>query len=261
MNLMLLPDLSLLPTSFDPGNLNQDLITLPIEAGLILLLNNSYTPRSNALWPFQGEIATATPEPTTLTSSKMAPIAAGVAVATLGGLALTNKNFPAWVQIRGWLHAILLTEVATSGTKVTFQRKRPFYDTELNQYGTASDDSRFSFFSGHASHAFSFATYSSLLLFQYSGSPVTNWIYSTAAFAAATGVAYTRIYDHAHNVSDVVVGGIVGAVISASVFYRVQKVNDEVESKNESLEWKFTPSIAADARQKWWYSGNIEVKF
>jgi membrane-associated phospholipid phosphatase len=248
-------------SSYNPGYLNQDLVTLPIEGAAILLLNKSYTPRSDALWPFQGEVATASMKPTTLTSSMMVPIAAGAAGAIFTGLALSNSNFPVWTQARGWLHAILLTEIATSSAKVTFQRKRPFFDTELNQYGTTSDDDRFSFFSGHASHAFSFATYSSLLMFEYSSSPVVNWIYSAAAFAGASAVAYSRVNDHAHNVSDIVVGGIVGTIISASVFYRVHIVDQEHNRQDKSFSWQIVPTITSDEQDRLWYGGNIGIRY
>lgn len=248
-------------SSYNPGYLNQDLVTLPIEGAAILFMNRSYTPRSDALWPFQGEVATASMKSTTLTSATMIPIAAGTAGVIFTGLALSNSSFPIWTQARGWLHATLLTEIATSSGKVTFQRKRPFFDTEFNQYGTTSDDDRFSFFSGHSSHAFSFATYSSLVMFEYSSSPVVNWIYSAAAFAGASAVAYSRVNDHAHNVSDVIVGGIVGSVISASVFYRVYVVNHKHDRQSESFSWQIVPTITSDEQDRLWYGGNIGVRY
>lgn len=250
-------------SSYHPGYLNQDLLTLPLEGLTIAVLNEEYTPRSHALWPFQNESADSSEKPTTLPASALAPVAVGVVGAVFSGLTLSNSKFPIWLQARGWLHAVLLTEIATSGTKVIFQRKRPFFDTELSKNGFTSADSRFSFISGHSSHAFSFATYSSLMMFEYSPSPVVNWIYSIVAFSGAAAIAYTRVYDHAHHMDDVVAGGIVGTVIAASVFYRVHELEKRINSyeKEDRFSWDVMPMIVSDEKERFWYGGNVEFRY
>lgn len=250
-------------SSYQPGYLNQDLLTLPLEGVTIALINERYTPRAHALWPFQKESGDSSEKATTLPASALAPVAAGLVGALFSGLTLSNSKFPVWLQARGWLHAVLLTEIATSGTKVIFQRKRPFFDTELSKNGFTSADSRFSFISGHASHAFSFATYSSLMMFEYSPSPAVNLIYSIAAFSGAAAVAYTRVYDHAHHVDDVIAGGLIGTLTAAAVFYRVHAVEEKINSgeKMDGLSWEVMPIILADERKRLWYGGNIEFRY
>ena len=248
--------------SFNPGDLKQDVITLPLEGALIGALHAFYTPKASAIWPFNNEYANADSRPTTYTGSKMFPYILGTTTLILGGLTLSNDDFALGTHARGWLHAVLLTELATSTAKVTFQRKRPFFDAKEKQDGTTSYDDRFSFFSGHASHAFSFATYSSALMFEYSNSQILNWAYATAAYSAATVVASSRVTDNAHNVSDVIAGGLVGTAIAAFVFYRVQQVDKIHKTKNNSnVNVQVLPVVFKDNLNNNWYGTNLEVTF
>ena len=247
--------------SFNPGDLNQDLVTLPLEGGLIAAINAFYTPKAIAIWPFNNETDNLEPRNTTYTATKLAPYALGAVTFVLGGLTLSNDNFQLGTHARGWLHAILLTEIATSTAKVTFQRKRPFYDYP-NADGPNSYDNRFSFFSGHTSHAFSFATYSTALMFEYSNSRILNWSYAALSYAGATVIANSRVTDHAHNVSDVIVGGIVGTLISAAVFYRVENViQKKKELSAKKYEFQAIPYAFNDDTNKTWYGANFEIKF
>jgi superoxide dismutase len=110
---------------------------------------------------------------------------------------------------------------------------------------------------GHASHAFAFASYSSLLLFQYSKSNILNWSYAIFAHSTAAWVAQSRVTDHAHNVSDVVIGGIVGATVAASVFFRVEKVQEILQKKNSKLNLEVYPFVYNDDTKKTWYGANV----
>lgn len=248
--------------SFNPGDLKQDLITLPLEGALIGALNGFYTPKALPVWPFNEESANLTPYPTTVRGSTALPYALGTATLILGGLTLSNDDFALGTHVRGWLHGVLLTELATSTAKVTFQRKRPFYDTVEKREGTTAYDDRFSFFSGHASHSFSFATYSSALMFRYSNSPLLNWSYAALAYSTAIWVSSTRVTDHAHHVSDVIAGGIVGTAITAAVFYRVEQI-DKAHKANSSSKFHFQmiPYVFRDDSKNTWYGANLELKF
>jgi membrane-associated phospholipid phosphatase len=248
--------------SFNPGDLKQDLITLPLEGALISSLNAFYTPKANPIWPFNNEYANADSRPTTFTGSKMFPYVLGTTTLILGGLTLSNDNFTLGTHVRGWLHTVLLTELATTTAKVTFQRKRPFFDSKKKQNALTSDDDRFSFFSGHASHSFSFATYSSALMFQYSNSQILNWTYAAAAFSAATVVASSRVTDNAHNISDVIAGGLVGTAIAAFLFYRVEQVDKIHKTKmNSNINLQVLPFVFKDYSNNNWYGTNLEVTF
>lgn len=256
------PQSSLSWSSFNPGEFKQDLVTLPLEGALIGALNYFYTPRSDSIWPFINENENAPLSNTSLPRTTLFPVALGASALVLGGLSLTNNDLSLGTQIRGWGHAILLTELATTAAKVTVQRERPFYDTEQKTYGKTSDDDRLSFFSSHSSHAFSFATYSSALMFTYSNSTWLNWTYAITAYSAATWVASTRVTDNAHHVSDVVAGGIVGTAIAALVFYRVQQV-DKIQKANSSSGSKLqiNPFTFNDNSNKVWYGANLDFRF
>ncbi|MBX9837322.1 MAG: phosphatase PAP2 family protein [Silvanigrellaceae bacterium] len=247
--------------SFNPGDLKQDIVTLPLEAGIIGVINAFYTPKATPVWPFNNEYPDLGHRATSLPGSKLLPYALGSATLVLGGLTLTNDNFFIGTHMRGWLHAILLTEIATSTAKISFQRKRPFYDN-VNTDGPSTYDNRFSFFSGHSSHAFSFATYSSALMFEYSNSQILNWSYAALSYSAATWIASSRVKDHAHNVSDVVVGGLVGTLISAAVFYRVENtIQNKRVSSSIKYEMLAIPYAFHDENNKSWYGANFEIKF
>jgi len=247
---------------YQPGQWPQDAITLPLEASLAIMINMSYTPHQSPIWPFAGEPANETTSYTHFPRNFLLPIAAGAAAGILTGLKIHNDHFPLWVESRGWVHALLLTELATSTAKVTFQRKRPFFDTALAQDGKTSDDDRYSFFSGHASHAFSFATYSSLMMFKYAPSKTTAWVYSICAYSAAGIVSYSRVTDHAHNLSDVLVGAFVGTLVSAAVFSKVSDAEENALHKEENkISWKITPRVLTDQSQHVWYGGDFEVRY
>lgn len=247
--------------SFNPGDLKQDIVTLPLEGALIGVINAFYTPKSEPVWPFNNETADLDPLATSLPGSKLLPYALGSATLVLGGLTLSNDDFSLGTHARGWLHSLLLTEIATGTAKVTLQRKRPFYDNPKSD-GAGTYDNRFSFFSGHASHAFSFATYSSALMFEYSNSAILNWSYAALSYSGATYIAASRVKDHAHNLSDVIVGGIVGTIISAAVFYRVENVLlQKKERSAKNFELMAIPYAFNDETNKTWYGANLEIKF
>ncbi len=249
---------------FNPGDLKQDLITLPLEAGLIEAISVSYTHQGLSLWPFHSESAKKTNLPTTLSRSTLLPIGLGVTAAIFGVLKLSNDDFSLGTQLRGFLHAHLLNEIATSTAKTTFQRKRPFYDTEVSSGIKPAEDNQFSFFSGHASHAFTFATYTSGLMLKYTNNPILSWSYTAAAYTTAAWIASTRVNDHAHNVSDVIVGALVGTIISGAVFYRVQQVDavhKKTSDKDLIFDYQFLPYTFQDNNKRSWYAGMFEIKF
>lgn len=242
--------------NFNPGYFNQDLVTLPLEVGLIAAANAFYTPHATPLWPFDTETTHEDTHGSSFPRSTLFPVGAGISVAILSGLSLANQDFSFGTQGRGWLHAALLTEVATSATKLTFQRKRPNYNE--NEIDTGGD-SRFSFVSGHASQAFSFATYSSLLLWTHTESRVLALTYAVGAYSLATIVATSRVRDHAHNETDVIVGGLIGTAISAAVFYRVQHVEKYTKADSSQSAWRVSPRFLSDENGKRWYGGELEI--
>jgi membrane-associated phospholipid phosphatase len=247
---------------FLPGELWQDTMTLPLEAALIFSLNTYYTQRPFAAWPFSKESANSFPSHTTFSRSYLLPFAVLGSSFVLGSIFLSHPGpeFSVGRQVRGWLHAVLLTELSTSFAKTLFQRKRPFYDFALSHEGRVVADDRFSFFSGHASHVFSFATYSSALMLRFCSYPSVSWAYSAVIFSFATWVAASRVTDRAHYVSDVLFGGAVGTLVSSAVFYRVQDV-ERLQKSKSGYNLKLIPYVFQDELSMTWYTTNLEFTF
>ena len=116
----------------------------------------------------------------------------------------------------GWhtLEALLLSTQASSALKGVFGRARPYaaagdaQDFDLGGgFGTST---RRSLPSGHTSAAFAFASV-------VSGETAHRWprahrIVAPLAYAAATGVGLSRMYDDKHWASDVALGAAVGTL-------------------------------------------------
>uniref|UniRef100_A0A915E8W5 Phosphatidic acid phosphatase type 2/haloperoxidase domain-containing protein n=1 Tax=Ditylenchus dipsaci TaxID=166011 RepID=A0A915E8W5_9BILA len=79
-------------------------------------------------------------------------------------------------------------------------------------------DARLSFYSGHTSAAFYFASFLWIGRFEYSWTPLFVLLY-TIVLTAASLVGISRILDNKHHNSDVVVGALVGTSIAACVLY------------------------------------------
>jgi membrane-associated phospholipid phosphatase len=111
--------------------------------------------------------------------------------------------------------ALVLSNFVTGSIKVVSGRSRPLVllpdgtwaRQEHDEWdffgGWDSDGARTSYASGHASNAFSVAT-----VFAEELGGAVRWI----AYPVAAGVAWSRVNDEAHWVSDVVMGALVGIV-------------------------------------------------
>jgi membrane-associated phospholipid phosphatase len=193
------------------------------------------------------------------------PYAIGTGALVFGGLALCSDDFHLGTQGRGFIHAILLSELATNTAKVVFQKKRPTYDAQVQgNQGEDTNDSRVSFYSGHANHAFNFATYTSLMMFKFSNSTTLSTLYTATSFAAASVISYSRVQDHAHNLTDVVVGALMGTTISSLVFFRVQEVNAQLNPTQHhplsTFRWNLTPGMTYDETGKAWYMADFKLE-
>lgn len=241
--------------SYYPGLWEQDKYTIPLEAAVIGVMNNFYVQPANSVWPFQNESTTHVRKSTRHPGKTYSLFAVGIAATTLGTLEYTYPNFQFWPQVRGWIHAHLVTEMATSFSKQFFLRKRPFYDDEVARENQGLShvrlDDKYSFFSGHASHAFAFATYASRLIWDnsplYISLPVAITLHSLAGYVAAA-----RFIDGQHNASDVIAGAAVGSIISFAISRRV---NDVIEyrygnSNQGSLQFEVQPLVAKTKENK-----------
>ncbi|MFZ9520085.1 MAG: phosphatase PAP2 family protein [Silvanigrellaceae bacterium] len=208
---------------YTPGLWRQDLYTIPLE-GLLVAGVSAIKPPDKPRWPFENESANADRNPTRQPGMFVIGMAASMAI-PLGTLILSeNPQFPVWTHLRGLIHTHLWTEVMTSAAKNGFGRKRPFYDTVARAGEPAVDDHR-SFFSGHSSHSFAFATYASELAFDSLKNESTAWIFASLLNGTAAWIASSRYVDKQHNLSDVLVGSVVGAGVAHLTYQRVKAVS------------------------------------
>ncbi|NBW81241.1 phosphatase PAP2 family protein, partial [bacterium] len=172
---------------YTPGLWSQDLYTIPLE-GLLVAGVSAIKPPDTPRWPFENETANAAQNPTRQPGAFVLGLAVSMAV-PLGALVLDeHPDFPVWSHVRGLAHSHLWTEFLTSAAKNSFGRKRPFYDTAARQGQPAVDDHR-SFFSGHSSHSFAFATYASELAFDALKDRTSAWIFASLLNGTAAWIA------------------------------------------------------------------------
>jgi membrane-associated phospholipid phosphatase len=209
---------------YQPGLLEQDLVTIPLLAGMVGFVTVATQPPSEPLWPFNEESNTGRRNP----SRQPGYLAVGMGAAVIGpfGAYLWERSdgrFPVWAHIRGVIHSHLLTELATISTKNAFGRKRPFYETEKAAGRERLDDQR-SFFSGHASHAFALAGYGITVAWNEIEDPAVAWTFSGLFGLTSGWIASSRAFDGQHHWSDVATGAAVGGFIGAFVASRVDSI-------------------------------------
>lgn len=110
---------------------------------------------------------------------------------------------------------IILVTLADQGAgifKEAFERLRPSHDPEIAPiaHNFMKKGGLYSFVSAHASNAFSFAVFSSLLF--------KNRLYSFFVYPWALLIAYTRIYLGLHYPADIICGAMLGGIIGWFVF-------------------------------------------
>lgn len=124
-----------------------------------------------------------------------------------------------WYHVKGLAQSLATGALASSGLKLVFGRHRPDYDGDVDSgFGGGAR----SFPSGHATGAFSVATYAALYLRQRGLVRGRGRALEFAAYvglgAAATAVGAERVWHHRHHVSDVVAGALLGTATAAAFF-------------------------------------------
>jgi hypothetical protein len=139
----------------------------------------------------------------------------------LGGMYATGliiKDHKAKETAYLGLRSILISGSITTALKYGFGRARPFGDKGA-YYFKAFDFSpsgySLSLPSGHATAAFAFA---SVIAHQY-----PRWWVKYPVYFLAAGVAWSRLNDNEHFLSDVVVGGGIGYFVGEKIVHRHQK--------------------------------------
>jgi membrane-associated phospholipid phosphatase len=140
------------------------------------------------------------------------PITASVAMWGVGNLAHTGYLAGLGEEST---HAVLLSGVLTAVIKGVAGRARPSAsdDPDPDDYSPGHGfraSQRASFPSGHTSAAFAMATVMSHELSDRF--PCRRWMIRSVFYGAASAVALSRVYQHAHWPSDVLTGAAVGAL-------------------------------------------------
>ncbi|MEP6590495.1 MAG: phosphatase PAP2 family protein [Gemmatimonadota bacterium] len=129
----------------------------------------------------------------------IAPVAGGLAVAGL----LAGR--PALLRTAERIAAsAVLASALSQATKYSLGRSRPYQDADLGADDFAPFSGRVSFPSGHATAAFAFAT--------TLGDATGNTVARVGLYTLATGVAWARIAESDHWLSDVIAGAGLGIV-------------------------------------------------
>ncbi|BDG09631.1 phosphatase PAP2 family protein [Anaeromyxobacter paludicola] len=121
----------------------------------------------------------------------------------------------------GWVNVLLVTEAVSlamlldTGVKYAVGRERPYAWLGRSPSAAIDRERNLSFFSGHATYAFSLAAASGTL-FLSQRVPGAPWILAASAGGAAA-VAYLRLAARDHYLTDVATGAVVGTVIGWAV--------------------------------------------
>jgi len=128
-------------------------------------------------------------------------------------------------HFRGFVFAISVNYAIQSSVASLAGRKRPNY-AEAKDKGHKAE--RRSFYSGHAAHSFGSATYMSLYLKNHIESKSLKVMLPVLMFGFASYVAYTRVDEHFHHFSDVLVGAVSGTAFTYLSYQFFQNSNRRV---------------------------------
>jgi len=125
---------------------------------------------------------------------------------------------------------LLATSAITYLVKKIFKRPRPYnFYKDAPKEQIENFDSQLSFFSGHSSLSFSSAVFNSIIYEKYNpNSDYKNLVWAISLTSAAT-TATLRVLAGKHYFSDIVVGAIVGSLVSYYIteIHEVTPVNGE----------------------------------
>lgn len=153
-------------------------------------------------------------------SKIVTPFGSWAAFATSGGLIATGliaRDSHLSTMGREALEACLLAGLFNDIGKPLFGRSRPYQSDNQNVFKPFSGNT--SFPSGHATVAFAFA---SVIAARSDG-----WVIPTVSYTLASLVAYSRVNDKQHFVSDVVAGGLIGVTVGRFLVHRHERAEAE----------------------------------
>ncbi len=232
--------------TFSPGFWQQDIMTFPLEGAVDYLLEHNYTHRGKPLFPFNNESRTSTNTSFTPSVTEMTYGTVAVTLALFAGLdSVYGSDFDVEIypRLSGYFHTFGWTAVMTSVLKNSFQRKRPFYDTNtITESDNLLREDRKSFVSGHVSQAFAFATYTTMMIYDVTNDPIVTACYGLATHVLAGYIGYTRIANSNHDIIDVIGGGLVGSALAFYISLRTSETLSKL-SKQEFSKFTLEPNL------------------
>ena len=145
-------------------------------------------------------------------------------------------NYLTYKNIKGISEAFTANLLITTLSKNIFSRKRPYYENDKSNH-----ESRKSFISGHTSISFNAVTYFNLYIWQHIGTNDNPFnisskiVLSLTTYSAASYVAYERVRDNQHFLSDVIAGGIIGSGISIFFYMLQNNYFSNIDSNQDNL--------------------------
>jgi membrane-associated phospholipid phosphatase len=178
--------------------------------------------------PLATAIQTASSPATNQLSKVVTPLGAWAAFATSGvlvasGLVLHETHLT--TMGREALEACILAGLMTDIAKPVFGRYRPYQSGNESIFKPFSGHD--SFPSGHATVAFALASVVS--------ARSDGWVIPTLSYTVASMVAYSRVNDSKHFVSDVVAGGLIGTTVGRFLVHRHERMTGAPKTAEVTL--------------------------
>lgn len=186
--------------------LNSNVIKIAAAAGALILV----FPNDRAITDFveenQNDVTEVAAFAGELLGSDIPIAAAGVGY--IVGLVMKNNKIKKTSLLLG--KSLLITGLLVQGLKRVFHRERPdsHGNSAYNFYGPSFSGDNLSFPSGHTMTAFTFATF----IAEYTKHK--SRVIPVLAYAGAALAGWSRVHDGAHWASDVIVGALVGHLVT-----------------------------------------------
>jgi membrane-associated phospholipid phosphatase len=156
---------------------------------------------------FGTPIATGNPDPHS--TRDWAPAAAMIGLTWAGAAFFDSRD--GYEEGKAMVEAAAFSAVTTEVLKLGAGRRRPYETTRVDDWR----DSGSSFPSSHASLTFAIGT-----VLAESGNEDFRWMRRVIGYGAASAVAYSRVHDGAHWLSDTVAGAALGIATGRFVTHR-----------------------------------------
>jgi hypothetical protein len=130
------------------------------------------------------------------------------------GYATLIDNSAGYEEGKAMLEAAAFSALTTVAFKVATGRRRPYETANVDDWR----DSGSSFPSSHASITFAIGT-----VLAESGNDEFRWVRRVLGYGIASAVAYSRVHDGAHWLSDTVAGASLGIATGRFVTHRAEK--------------------------------------